>query len=653
MKNVVTFVTSLALAWGIGHTPVASAAGGVVGTGTPNSCTELAFDAVFFNAQSSGGGVISFNCGAAAHAIVFGAYKPVSTNTEIKGGDLITLSGGNSAGLFQVYASGSLTLGNITITRGFGQFGAIENLGVLTVVNSRLETNTSTVSGGALTNHGKATLINVIITGNTATQNGGGIASDGGTLKIANSQITKNIAGKRGGGLDIAPGAVATVETSRFLDNQSLDGGGIGNAGTLTMTDTSFAHNVGTTFGGALYAASGSATVTRGLFIFNRAAGGGAIHHVNGALTLNQTMLVGNGYDDTSELTVAVSGGAIRHDGGTAVLTDVTVAGNRAENGGGLANLGGTATLTNVTFSNNRAALYAGAIDMTGGTVSITNATITDNSGGGISRRAGTLTAKNTALANSGSANCSPALTSATFSLSSDSTCSLGAGRDNIAMEFGAPAYNGGFTLTRMPLPGNPVIDNGTGIGCPGTDQRGVPRPSGLACDVGAVEYVAGAPDVGAVVEYFHAGFGHYFVSLSLDDILRLDAGLIVGWARTGEQFSVYRSAGANLAAVCRFFTVAFPPKSSHFYAPRGLGCEGTLQNNNWIFEGDVFYSPLPGANGTCPAGHLPIYRLYNNGQGGAPNHRFTTNPTIRTQMIASGYAPEGAGIGVGMCSPQ
>ena len=107
-------------------------------------------------------------------------------------------------------------------------------------------------------------------------------------------------------------------------------------------------------------------------------------------------------------------------------------------------------------------------------------------------------------------------------------------------------------------------------------------------------------------------------------------------------------------AAVCRFFTVAFPPSSSHFYAPRGLGCEGTLTNTNWQYEGDVFYVSLPTVEGVCPGGSQPVYRLYNNGRGGAPNHRFTTSETTRSQMIAEGFVPEEAGpMGVGFCAPQ
>ena len=154
-------------------------------------------------------------------------------------------------------------------------------------------------------------------------------------------------------------------------------------------------------------------------------------------------------------------------------------------------------------------------------------------------------------------------------------------------------------------------------------------------------------------IEYFHAAFGHHFVTALTDEIAKLDAGVFDGWARTGQAFAVAAAPGPGLVPVCRFFTVAFPPTSSHFYAPRGLGCEGALANRDWQLEGDVFFSPIPDAGGGCPPGHVPIYRLYNNGRGGAPNHRFTTDVALRAQMLALGYVAEGTGIGVGMCSPQ
>jgi hypothetical protein len=52
--------------------------------------------------------------------------------------------------------------------------------------------------------------------------------------------------------------------------------------------------------------------------------------------------------------------------------------------------------------------------------------------------------------------------------------------------------------------------------------------------------------------------------------------------------------------------------------------------------------------------GTQPLYRLYNNGQGGAPNHRYTTRIDVRQQMITQGWVSEGYGpLGAIACVPQ
>src|SRR5690606_29583266 len=48
---------------------------------------------------------------------------------------------------------------------------------------------------------------------------------------------------------------------------------------------------------------------------------------------------------------------------------------------------------------------------------------------------------------------------------------------------------DGGFTQTMALLPGSPAIDAGDNTACPATDQRGVTRPQGPQCDIGAYEY--------------------------------------------------------------------------------------------------------------------------------------------------------------------
>ena len=82
--------------------------------------------------------------------------------------------------------------------------------------------------------------------------------------------------------------------------------------------------------------------------------------------------------------------------------------------------------------------------------------------------------------------------------------------------------------------------------------------------------------------------------------------------------------------------------------------CATVQQNPDWQFEGIVFATPMPDAAGNCATGTLPVYRLYNNGQGAAPNHRYTTSLATRGQMLTRGWIPEGYGaLGVIMCSPQ
>lgn len=149
-------------------------------------------------------------------------------------------------------------------------------------------------------------------------------------------------------------------------------------------------------------------------------------------------------------------------------------------------------------------------------------------------------------------------------------------------------------------------------------------------------------------VEYFHAGMGHYFVSSDSDEIAALDQGHFSGWTRTGQTWNVWRT-GAGLNDVCRFFTVTFAPKSSHFYTANPAECALVKTNPDWQYEKVAFRVAMPdGAFGGCPIG-IPLYRTYNQGMTGAPNHRYTTSPAIRDQMIGRGYYDEG----IAGCVPQ
>ena len=167
---------------------------------------------------------------------------------------------------------------------------------------------------------------------------------------------------------------------------------------------------------------------------------------------------------------------------------------------------------------------------------------------------------------------------------------------------------------------------------------------------------IAGAPpgpSTASIVEYYNARFDHYFMTGIALEISNLDSGKTTGWVRTGKQFNAYASATPTSVPVCRFFSTAFAPKSSHFYTPFASECATVKGNPDWTFEGEVFQVAVPSGSGACGDGTTPVYRLYNNGQGGAPNHRYTTDVAVRSQMLAQGWIPEGFGpLGVIMCAP-
>jgi len=156
-------------------------------------------------------------------------------------------------------------------------------------------------------------------------------------------------------------------------------------------------------------------------------------------------------------------------------------------------------------------------------------------------------------------------------------------------------------------------------------------------------------------VEYYYAAWNFYFVTSDPGEIAALDGGAFGGlWKRTGETFNVWSNSTNGALATYRFFSIAFDPKSSHFYTPYINEYNILRAGTAWEYEGIAFYVLLPDANGHCPAGTVILYRLYNNGMGGAPNHRFTISVATFNAMKAAGYQFEGNGLtGAYACVPQ
>jgi uncharacterized protein DUF5648 len=172
-----------------------------------------------------------------------------------------------------------------------------------------------------------------------------------------------------------------------------------------------------------------------------------------------------------------------------------------------------------------------------------------------------------------------------------------------------------------------------------------------------AITVVSGtASEMLPVVEYYNSTLNHYFMTPLANEIALLDAREppFQDWARTGYSFKgfVAGTAPASTVHICRFYNAAY---SSHFYGTEGYVCGTTLSSfRDWTLETlELMNEGMPSDAGVCAIGTQSVYRLYNNGMGGAPNHRFLTDLNERQHMIDIGWIPEGYGMGVTMCAPQ
>ncbi len=177
-------------------------------------------------------------------------------------------------------------------------------------------------------------------------------------------------------------------------------------------------------------------------------------------------------------------------------LKNLTVAkGHTSGNGGGIDNReGGTLEVTNSTFSNNSASQSGGGIDNFQGTLTMSNSTFSQNSaqnaGGGILNYKGTATFNNTIVANSTGPNCSGSITDGGGNLDDGTTCQFSSASKSNAddgLDDGLKD-NGGPTQTIALMSDSAAIDAVVDDNCPATDQRGVSRPQGTGCDIGAFE---------------------------------------------------------------------------------------------------------------------------------------------------------------------
>jgi hypothetical protein len=315
---------------------------------------------------------------------------------------------------------------------------------------------------------------------------GGGILNAG-TLTVTNSTLRGNSAGGvfgsgRGGGIYNQSGTL-TVASSTLTGNFTsgpVNYGGIYNSGTLTVTSSTLSGNSPTFgVGGGIYN-SGTLTVISSTLSGNSAITGGGIFNLNGTLTVISSTLRDN------------SAVGFRSGGGV---------------GGGIYN-SGTLTVTSSTLTGNSAT--AGGVGggiYNSGTLTVTSSTLTGNSagsqGGGIFSATPAVTSSGNTIVAGNSASSSPdvtgALTSQGYNLIGDgsggsgytSTDLVGTATNPIDPKLGPLQDNGGPTQTRALLPGSPALNAGDPAQLGVADQRGVVRRGGV--NIGAYQASASA----------------------------------------------------------------------------------------------------------------------------------------------------------------
>src|SRR5439155_10792 len=238
--------------------------------------------------------------------------------------------------------------------------------------------------------------------------------------------------------------------------------------------------------GGAIYNSS-HAMIVGTTFHGNTALGGRG----NFSFTGGHAGANGNGGGVYSTGSVALLNCTFFHnlalggDGQTAAGLPLTDGGPGS--GGAVYLSGSSMAATNLTFAQNLA--RGGSGGAAGGIMASNGAA----QGGAIYLSTGAAAiVANTILADSLSAgNCFGTLADGGHNFSSDGTCNFTAGSslNSTDPKLGPFGNYGGPTATIPLLSGSPAIDAGDSAACPAVDQRGIFRPYGAGCDIGAFEF--------------------------------------------------------------------------------------------------------------------------------------------------------------------
>jgi hypothetical protein len=351
----------------------------------------------------------------------------------------VTISGGGagfsptgSSRVFDITNSSStVVLDNLDIAGGRAPIGGgiLDQGANLTLEGCTVAINFATgsvggdaIGGGLYSTGGNLTISGCTFLNNAAFANsfsslnngvnalGGDMYIAGGTVSITNSDLgggslvfTKFSGGNAlGGSIYLAAGtlsttncniseadAIASADTGNVFTGLAAGFGIYQAGGTVLVTNTTFFSDQDSSeFSGhslagvAIYSASGDLTVKNSTFSNDGGlaaflASGGAIYKSSGNLSLQNTVFEDCGVGSNSNTSF---GGAVDLVGGTATVANCQFFSNAAFDGGALYVSGGTLAISNCGFAGNSAMDVGNAIDIVGGSVSISKNTFTGSS---------------------------------------------------------------------------------------------------------------------------------------------------------------------------------------------------------------------------------------------------------------------------------
>ena len=520
--------------------------------------------------------------------------------------------------VLHIYEDANVNLENLTLTGGIaeGDDGVeglrvgggifIDETATVTIADSLITNNSANGSGGGIfaTEETTVTLINTEVSNNQSGNTGGGIFTNSSNFTIRNSSIIDNVAtgnSTRGGGINVADGAIDISRTT-IANNNASEGGGVGVTNAeVNIYSSTISNNTSGASGGGIHIRNDSELQPPVRFV-NTTISGNVAGSFGGGIYLDSStrdfddavVLVSNStiIDNIANTNITnglggAGGGIGTRQDNRIVLANSIVVGNFDGRNNTLSDVSGR-FFPDFIFSNPEQSIIGDNNNIIG---------TLDNVGG-----------------------------------------SIGTGSDLVGVDLMLSPLqdNGGSTLTHALLEGSPAINGGNNASLAsdlldldgdGNTEEAIPldqtsrdRIFNETVDIGAVEF--GSRYTTPVYRFFNTDTGSHFYTAN-----ETERDLVSQQDNFSFEGDSYRAidplTGANDALpVYRFLN---QDTGVHLYTISEAERDATQQLSNFSFEGEAFL-----AYNTQVEDSIPVYRFLNTDTGA---HFYTPSEAERDSV--------------------